>query len=165
VKQHFFDIPIYRCPIEVHTAEMATAKRKYLDYFKQPHIKASEDQLVVFGNRWDAGSWASWHFNEVIGWVRLYVRWDEIMGDLWEIAATRPRLGSKKIFKCGGDYFKLRPNKDASSAEISNLLRKRVQDIQKLPRLKKRHFDFEAFDEIRRFVDWRALIDSNKKSR
>jgi hypothetical protein len=164
VKRHFFDIPIYRCPIEVHTVEMAKAKKKYLDYYKRPQINASKDQLAAFGHRWDAESWSSWHFNEVIGWVRLYVRWDEIMGDLWEITAPHPQLGTKKVFKCGGDYFKLRPEKDASSAEISDLLRGRVQYIQKLPRMKKRHFDFEEFDEIRRFVDWRALIDSNKKS-
>ena len=120
VKRNFFDIPIYRCPIEVHTVEMAKARKKHLDYFKQPHINASKDQLVAFGHGWDAESWSSWHFNEVIGWVRLYVRWDEIMGDLWEITAPHPRLGSKKVFKCGGNYFKLRPKRDASSAEISD---------------------------------------------
>ena len=163
--RHFFDIPIYRCTLEVHTVEMMKARKQFLDYYRRPPIRASKDQLETYGHSWDAHSWTSWHFNEVIGWVRLYVRWDEIMGDLWEIRAKRPRFGNKKVFRNGGDYFKLRPDNAASSAEISDLVRQKVQEIQKLPRLKNRHFDFEAFDEIRRFVDWQALIDSGKKSK
>jgi hypothetical protein len=157
-KGHFFDIPIYRCDIEVHTKEMAKKREKHLDYFKKPPLNASDEIIIEFGHRWDRETWTSWWYNEIIGWIDLRVEWDQIKGHLWEIKTSRPRWGTYKEFVYVGDYIKIRPSPENTSGEISNLIMKELDEIRKLPRFKKRYFYFDAFNKMRPFVDWRGLM-------
>jgi len=158
-RRHFFDIPIYRCDIEIHKAEMKKKREKYLAYYRKPSSRASEADLIAFGNEWDKHSWMSWHYNEIIGWIDLYVRSDEIMGDLWEAEGKRPRARSKRVFRCQGDWFKLKPQKESSSPDIFQQLLARLHEIEKKDYFKGRFFDFAALNEIGPHVDWRALLN------
>jgi hypothetical protein len=140
---------------------MKKKREKYLAYYKKSSSRASEADLVTFGNDWDKQLWTSWFYNEIIGWIQLYVCWGEIMGDLRDIEGKRPRIGSTRVFRYKGDWFKLKPQKESSSPDIFQQLLAHLHEIEKEKRFKRRHFDFAALNEIGPYVDWRRLVGLN----
>lgn len=150
----FFEIPIYRTTIQNHSLEIEKTREKYYD--KYPGLKEGEHfdnyKLVV-----EKICAHSWHYNEVIGFLRLYIFGSQLRVDYWFV--TNKRIGKnirdKKFMFCG-KILEAQIDNDKSSKEIFEWIILELNDLEKRE-FKKRHFDLRTFKVLGRFVDWKLM--------
>jgi hypothetical protein len=165
-ERYFFDIAIYRTAPNFFYAERDENVQKQLDWIEQhggverekyPDIyKRQEERLTE--------QYDSWPYNEVIGWLRLYVLGDQIRGETWFIDAKQIRRNlAKKRFRHYGKAFELSffPGED-SSADIYNQICVTIEELHKEKSFKGRYVDLEEFHNIGPFINWRGLIGLDK---
>jgi len=105
-----------------------------------------------------------WHYNQVIGWIRLYVLGSQLRGDLWRMTGKRFNRKSRNQIRLLGKVFKINFTRDESSEQI------RVKIEQELERLKnkwckkKRFLDLQCFQTLASCIDWRKLLDMRDKT-
>jgi hypothetical protein len=149
-----FDIPIYRTDEEafyadqdrriderVRTAVEGGAERQWAE-----HLASRAEQAH------------GWPFNEIVGWVRLYVDGDVVKAYLWWSAAQRFnrnfRLGT--LYE-GDKVLEFWPG-DETNEEIVSELRGQFVDESRTQPIKRYHMDLTLFDRLAPFVDWRGLL-------
>lgn len=158
IEPHFFEIPIYRCDIDTHTSEMEAMKKKYVNPDWEETAPESYQNMIYYFER---DKWYPWRYNEVIGWICLYIFGNQVRGDLWFEDSKRIGKGvRKKKFIYYGKAFEVSIYKDWTSEQIFNKI---IDQLEALKRsdttFKKRHIDVKAFKIIGEFVDWKALVD------
>jgi len=165
MEKHFFDIPIYRCPVDKHTQELDEAKKKRLQSLIDLHgpeiIQSNSYEWA--SKDFDLRLWYPWRYNEVIGWIRLYALGNQARGELWFTNAKRIRrdLKSKKIFYVG-KAFERTIFKSQSSNEIFKTICDELVAQKKETPIKGRYLDTKMFHRTGKFINWRQLfgIDS-----
>lgn len=91
MEKYFFDIPIYRCTIDKHTDELDKEKQKHLQHLVDlhgPEVKDSRSYEWA-EHYFDRERWYPWRYNEIIGWIRLYILGPQIRGELWFLKAKK----------------------------------------------------------------------------
>ena len=110
MNNYFFDIPIYRCPIEKHTQELEKVKndrlQRVIDIFGQ-EVKDT-DSYEIIENHFHLYQWYPWRFNDIVGWLRLYRLGSQVRGELWFTNAKKIRRDLKRIFF----FIEVRHSKD-----------------------------------------------------
>ena len=165
MNQYIFDIPVYRTTNEKFDTEIDMLVAKRIEWIvshdpqrrllsrerqnRQPHTVIAE-------------SGGPWQFNQVVGWLRLYVDPSHVCGELWWVDAKRiNRIMRKRRFYLTtasnvlATYFT--PEYDSES-----IYQKTLVDIERLTSerpLKKRYLDLENFRNIGPFINWRVLLD------
>lgn len=159
MKQFFFDIPVYRLSEKKYYLEQDTNSRKIYKYFylkseiRIPTI-SHEQFLELPTSRPDM-----WRYNEIIGYIRLYILGHEIRGEYYQHKAL-------KIYKTRKKHFIYKTHKLA--AEISILHQNDMQIYELVLKylqkceleLKKRYIDIEHFKEIGQYVQWNLMIQT-----
>lgn len=154
---HFFEIGIYRCPIDQHTDELARDKQKYLEPLERIKSVASESYANA-GDWFDREHWYPWRYNDVIGWLRLYRLGSQIRGELWFVKAKQITRGLKKHFFYLGKAFELSFHPSQSEEDI------RIEVLTELRRvagerpIKGRYLDLECFLAASPMLRWRAIL-------
>jgi hypothetical protein len=107
-----------------------------------------------------AESGGVWQFNQIVGWLRLFVEGRTIGCHIWRIDAKRigRRMRNKRLQLATfsdvlGAWFP-----DGSSKEIFDELLKRLTDIAGEPPYLNRHVDLDVFRRIGPFIDWRSIL-------
>ena len=156
---YYFEIPVYRCSIKTHTAEMKSKEREFThDEWKEVAPESYQNSINYF----DRTIWYPWRYNEIIGWIRLYVMGNQIRGEYYFDASGRIRKGirKKKYVYCG-KAFEHHLFGDMTSQEIFNEIISVLEKINKNEKpFKKRYIDLTTFKTIGEFVDWKMLIDN-----
>lgn len=166
---YIFDIPVYGCSEKRYSNAMDNAVAKRHDEIfsmtgisreKAPEsYKNSETHTRrAFGG--------PWHFNQVVGWLRLFAESSHIGGHLWWIDARRinkvmrhKRFYLKTASDVLGTYF----TKQDDSETIYRKTLKHINVLKRQAPLKGRYIDLENFCNIGPFVDWRGLLFPQRK--
>ena len=161
-ERHFFEIAVYRCSPDSFHAKRERDTQEHLDWIARnggpprdqfPDIyKAAAERFVE--------RYGTWRYNQIVGWVRLYVLGRQVRGEIWFVDAKRIRQDmSKKNFRYYGKAFELSflPGED-SSAEIYSQVCAALQELCKGRLLRGRYLDLEEFHNVGSFINWRKLI-------
>jgi len=150
----FFEIPIYRTSIQNYSFEMKKMREKYYDKFpglKEGTYFDNYKQLI------ENNHFYSWYYNEVIGFLNLYIFGNQLRVDYWLISNKRIGKGiRKKKFIYYGKTLEVQIDNTKSNSQIFEFIQSVLEDLEKR-KFKKRHFDLRALKVIGRFVDWKTL--------
>jgi hypothetical protein len=107
--------------------------------------------------------WKCWEYNEVIGFIELYILGNQIRGTLYFVDSKKIRkdIKNKKIVE-SGKLFELSVHNFTSSEIFNYLLEELKQAQSNNNKLKNRYIDFSGILKIGNYVDWRGLIKNNR---
>jgi hypothetical protein len=148
----FFEIPIYRCSIEKHSKEVEIDYQKFAE---ECYLMDEKDIKGFYNTR----IWKPWKYNDVIGYLNLYILGNQFRADLWKVDKERYNRGiTKKQFKYFGKSLQASIPRDLNSKEILEFIINELADLNK-KEFKNRYFDLEAFTSIADFVNWKELVE------
>lgn len=160
---YIFDVAIYLKPPNQYYQEMDRATEKYFERLV-PGYDKSKSQLPssqALREEFQESFGGPWNFNQIVGWLRLYVEGSEIGGQIWWVIGRRLQPRMRKTFHLVSfsnvlpTWFRPHDSAPAIFAEVLT----QIESLAKKPSYRKRYFDLCAFRRIGPFVDWRALMD------
>lgn len=89
----FFEIPIYRCSRDKHTTEMEELENKVVPKTMQEPYPQSYQNMK---NHFDKAMWYPWQYNEIIGYLNLYILGSQFRADEWFVTKQRINKGINK---------------------------------------------------------------------
>lgn len=155
---YFFEIPIYRCSQSTHTNEMKDAEEKMVKEINHFNSKSHEERMR---NHFHSDKWYPWRYNEVIGWLCLYIMGSQFRGEIWFESSKRINKGvRKKKFLWMGKAFEHNIQNQTNSDEIYSEFIQILEELNLNDKFfKKRHLDLNVFKVTGRFINWVELID------
>jgi len=162
----FFEIPVYRLSEEKYNKNMDEHIKKHPlfqkdrdDFYERnPHQETHDMEYVKnkFGG--------IWRYNEIIGYIQLYISGNQILGKYFENDTERQIKTRRKRFK----YIspKLAPEIDlpleGNNKAIYEEIYKYIKNCKKeLPPI--RFIDMSVFEKIGPYVEWRKFIEDTYK--
>src|SRR5436305_15320129 len=93
----FYEIPIYRCTLCTHTIYMKDEEQKWMSFQNK---EVSPDSYQSAYDYFHHDFWYPWHYNEIIGYLNLYIFGSQFRIDIWFIKKQRIKKGiiKKKFF-------------------------------------------------------------------
>jgi hypothetical protein len=150
----FFEIPIYRCTLASHSTFMDAEEQKVAPIENKEKFPVSYTSAY---NYFHKEKWYSWKYNEIVGYLNLYIMGSQFRGDIWFICNQRINKGIiKKKFRLLGKTFEKEIPRLRSSTEIFEFIIETLIQHNK-SEYKKYHFDLKTFKVIGQFVDWVEL--------
>jgi len=162
--KYIFDIPVYRKSPSEFDAEINIAmarrvenivsydpERRQLD--RETHQRLHHAVIAESGG--------PWQFNQIVGWLRLFVEGGKIGCHPWWVDAKRlsRRMRHKRLYlKTTSDVLGIHLRNE-SSHEIFDILLKRLSEKAEEPPYKNRYVDLDVFRRVGPFIDWRGMID------
>ena len=156
MSNYIFDIPVYRCDEMTHHKEYEKIKERKLKPFSK------DDTPLAYTNmkQWVEQEYGyPWKFNEIVGYLRLFIHGNRIKGDLHHIKVRYPRRGTKGKIFYQGKVFEYTPKLSDTSLMIYEGLLDSLRQL-KHPPLHRRYLELEEFVKYGKFVDWRNLIEA-----
>lgn len=152
----FFEIPIYNRRLSEHTVDMQEQEdniKKYISPIDSP--ESYQAAVNAFHN----GIWYPWNYNEIVGYLNLYIMGTQFRADSWFITKKRINKGIiKKTFKQSGKEFEKQIPRGSTSSDIFGFILKQLSELNSKS-YKGFHFDLRTFKVIGSFVDWKVLTD------
>jgi len=132
---------------------MDTAKQSYLDGKKLETYNVAKQYF-------ETEKWSPWYFNQVIGWLRLFVFGKSIKAEYYFIDAKRiSKLVKHKRYLYKEKAFELNPGNSDSSTDIYKKIRDTVIRLNSEKPFEGRYIDLEKFDNIGTYVNWRTILN------
>ena len=156
MKSCHIDIPIYRCTPKQFEIQNNKILVRQLQFVKVPEFRMNDE--LYFKNK------ALWDFNEIVGWIRLTVAKQSIVGELFWTPLKRLGRGRWKGFRYPGRIFELNVKPGERSELIFKNLRSRIEKLKEEHPFEKRHIDLRVLNFIGPHLDWCKLISSIKKA-
>jgi len=128
-----------------------------------PHEQIPATCLHVKQHFWETYG-GPWQYNQVVGWVRLYVLGSQLRGDLWKMTGKRLHRKSRNQIRLLGKAFEISLTPDESSEQIRAKIEEELQRLQNELSKKKRVLDMQCFRTIASCIDWRKLVDIRYKT-
>jgi hypothetical protein len=161
--QYIFDIPIYRKTKGDFDLEIKSYAAKHEEWIishdpAQRPLDHEVRQRVY--HRVVAESGGPWQFNQVVGWLRLFVKGNTIGCHSWWVEAKRinRRMRKKRLYlQTPSDILKAR-FRNESSIEIFNKLLERIIKLSKDSTYKNRYIDLDVFKRVGPYIDWHKLL-------
>lgn len=115
-------------------------------------VLAEENLFDIFGG--------AWLFNEIIGYVRLFLFEGKISSELWWQKSLRIRKTRNKLiyYRNDVDFGSWEFDVDSSSEELSKMIRGYTNHLKKTLVLKRYHLDDSIFSVICSHLDWKKLV-------
>ena len=148
-----FEIPIYRCNEDKHSAEMAKEKARYVSPLSRLQSYATAER------RFDEEEWYPWRYNEAIGWIQLSICGTEVKGELYFVKAKKIQRRMRKRFCWHHEVFEIDVSPNQSSADIYKSICVELDKFRREKPYRKWHLDTEGFQNIGPFIDWRKFVD------
>ncbi len=166
IETFIFDVPIYR----VEEASYYADQESYVDarLYEHPELSRSEREVWYrehpdLKTRDSDYHWREyggpWRFNDVVGYLRLYLNGYQVRGQLWYVNVKRilrkPR--HKRLF-CKNTRFGIPVDisPQSSNREIFNQIIQYLDSVR--PRFKNRFIDSALLETVGPYVDWKSLI-------
>jgi hypothetical protein len=153
----FFDIPVYRCSQDKHSAEMDSEKCRFLGRLQRTSTAEINDDLERLFDREVS---YPWRFNDIIGWIRLFVLGPQLRGELWWNRTTRQVKRGRKRFSFDGEAFELNLLNVNDSTEIVRLILERLNSLNRHFLFKGRYIDLSLFMNLSPYINWQSLMQS-----
>lgn len=101
-------------------------------------------------------------YNQIVGWVVLWVRNDSILGEYYAVIGQRLTHACKKIpFEWLGRAFEVCILDDHTDETIRESIREEIQLLTTSGRFKNRWIDLEAFDNLAPYINWRKIVNES----
>ncbi len=151
----FFEIPIYRTTEQNHDSDMKDIIDRQCS--KYPFLEGS--YLENFKVTIQEKSCYQWKYNDIIGYLNLYIFGSQLRVDYYLISNKRINKGIiKKKFINNWKTYEADIDKTKSSIEIFEWILKELKDLEKR-KFRKRYFDLHSFQLIGKYVDWKSLVN------
>lgn len=127
--------------------------------FKKQHAKDEPQWYAMYKAHLCTTYGGAWSFNEIIGYIELYIMGDQIRGSYWQDDKKRFSKSRRKqfIYKT----HKLAPEisfpRKASSEDIYHTILEYIDNCQVY--LKERYIDRSNLMNMGKYVNWRAMVD------
>ena len=161
-ERYFFDIAIYRTSREQFDKKYDSEKRRYLDKLQKLSSFASnpvtDDTRIHDEQHFWENYGCPWQFNQVVGWIRLYILGSQLRGNLCMMKGKRLHRKSHNQIKRTGKVFEVDIFPDESSIQIRTRLEQELKRLQKVLYKKKRFLNLECFQNLAPCIDWRKLM-------
>ena len=174
-----FDVPIYRTAKASYNEDQKSYIDECLyDYYDYP--KPIRSEVVAF-HRENPHSktryidslqkqyGGPWQFNDIIGYIRLYLDGYQVWGQLWYVDVKRVvRKPRHKILICKnaglGFGIPVDIHPQSSNGEIFSHIMKYLDSVRSYPEFRNRFIDSALLETIGPYVDWKSLINSKLKA-
>jgi len=161
----FFDIPVYRLSenkyneqIEVHIRNQMYGKTDDEQEMRKKFYERNVDNKMNDENRLWKEYGGAWQFNEIIGYIRLYIDGNQVLGEYWETEAKRKVRTRRKLFIYS--TYKVVPERDlplkGDSLDIYKEILNYLRDANDY--LKGRFVDTSVFEKIGHYIDWSEFV-------
>lgn len=158
----FFEIPIYRISHEAFDQKYRLDLERYWNSFNQASGLSRSEVSEEFRMSTEQHFWeiygGPWRFNQAVGWLRLFARGSQVRGELWMSAAKHLNRRALREFRLLGKVFELQCWPEQESNEIHSEITAELAKFGKEFRGGKLILDFECFDTMAAYVDWRRLL-------
>ena len=102
---------------------------------------------------------APWRYNQIVGWIHVFVLGKQVRGDLWLVDAKRYRKRMiLKKFRLRGKAFEVVTSRDEDNAVLAERVRESLLRVAHRFGRRKLAVDIEAFNNLSPYVDWRRLL-------
>lgn len=161
---NIFDIPIYRISFEKYVKVRDTNKEKHIErqlQFMLPNTDAFQIAAARnhHSNCWDNRCFWCWRYNEIIGWISLYITpTKQIRGDLYMARGKRFSEKSKKLFEFHETIIKHTVFLNDSDQNIYNELLDTLNIMRKEDWMCNYFLDIEPFCAIGPHIKWGDVI-------
>lgn len=168
MEDYFFELAIYRCSPKKFEKELDTLERKINDHFDDLTKQLEDyDSSHLKQDRFSRLSY-EYEYNEVIGWIRLYILGNQIRGEYFyevspkDSSIQKPKINKgvrKKKFCSFEKAFELSIYTEDSSEDIFQKLLNKLEYLSKEEKpFKGRFIDTRQLETIGKFVNWRELV-------
>ena len=152
----FFEVPIYRCSLKGHTKEMELQELKIIESIPKQLYPQSHQAIL---NNFHVSQWYTWKYNEIIGYLNLYILGGQFRADVYMVDKKRHNKGvTKKKYKYFGKTLERHIPRNKSSEEIFQFILDELMDLNKRD-YKRFYFDLRTLKVAGKFINWRELID------
>lgn len=158
MKKYFFDIPVYRLSERKYQHECDINNQEiYQKYYFNRITKKPLISYEEFCSKLSSMA-EPWCYNEIIGYIRLYIFGREVRGEYYQHKSQRIRKTRRKHFR----YLthKLVPEinlRGYDNTQIYTAVMKYLEECQK--ELRSRYIDIEDFKMIGQYIDWNLLLN------
>jgi hypothetical protein len=113
-------------------------------------------------NYFDNHLWYSWSYNDIVGWIRLFICGTQLRGEYWWVSSKRIVPRGKKEFEYFGKAFESENITSENSNQIFTVLCGELSQLSKERPFKGRYIDMELLLTLGPHINWRSLMDSAK---
>lgn len=161
MEKHLFEIGIYNQSFEQFHASIEKKVQRYMDDFPGRGGITREQAPKVFDeikNR-ASGRYPQWRYNQIIGWLQIYVLGSQVRGEYWFTEKKRiPFIVQNPALVYQGKAFELSFYPEDSSNDIFAGVCARIDMMNKERPFKGRFIDTESFHNTGPAVNWRHLL-------
>jgi hypothetical protein len=137
--------------MQAQEAEMnkATDKDLYPETFQSIH------------NYFHSAIWYAWKYNEIVGYLNLYILGSQFRADIWFISQKRINKGIiiKKKFKYLGKTLERALPRNKSSEQIFSFILEELLTLNKKREYRSFVFDLKTFKVAGQYINWVQLVD------
>ncbi len=163
--RYFFEIPIYRISQGDFDKKYSRDLKKRLEIFSKFKYDGIEDTVLHATQHFWETYGGPWHYNQVIGWVRLYILGTQIRGELYWMAGKRFSRKTRNQIRLLGKAFEAHVFPNYSSEQILTRVEQELRRLQKEYHRKGRTMDLECFQVLAASIDWRKLVDTKNTAK
>jgi len=154
----FLEVPVYRIGPDEHEEASAAEKRRYIDFGgSDKNVRAKLEQF------WHEHHWNCWDFNEVVGWIRLFVFCTQLRGETFWAKGQRLTRKGRRRFEWIGKAVELDIGEHEASQEIFGRLIEELHALRTECPYAGRVIDLTCLKAIGPHVDWRALMSAAER--
>jgi len=156
-ERYFFEIAIYRTRRERFNKKYDSDLQSYLEQSQKlsGFIRDIDNTRIHDKQSFWENYGGPWQYNQIVGWIRLYILGSQLRGDLWMMTGKRLYRKSRNQIQLVGKVFETDITPDESSTQIRTKLEQELEYLQKKLCKKKRFLDLECFQCLAPNIDWR----------
>jgi len=166
-ERYFFEIAIYRISYEQFNKNYDIAIKHHLQNFQELSClsldKIPESNLLYTKQHFWETYGGPWNYNQVIGWIRLFIFGSQIRGELWKMTGKNFTRKTRNQIQFMGKIFEIDCITGENSEQILKKLDNELDQIQKGLGKKKRILDLQCFKNLASYIDWRKLVIGSSK--
>jgi len=153
----FFEIPVYLRSFAAHTSDMQTQEAE-ITQATDRDLYPETFQAIY--NNFHSEIWYPWKYNEIVGYLNLYILGSQFRADIWLITNRRINKGIiKKKFKYVGKTLEKPLPRCKSSEQIFSFILEELMTLNKKKEYKSFAFDLKTFKVVGIYINWIELID------
>lgn len=165
MKKYFFEISVYRISEAAYRKQMDNYLRRNLQTYDgvRNSFLQSRKAREIHPNEMLAGIYSKeyggpWRYNEIIGYLRLYLFGNQIRVEYWQVQAKRIVKSRKKLF--GRKSPKVVDEVTVKDVTSNNKIKEAVEAAVKSCEVKfrERCLDLHYFNAVKDHVNWVNFI-------
>jgi hypothetical protein len=168
------DIPVYRLSPEQRSIELSKIKNDRtnpLIVYKEWGIESNQffwnhlteqqqlDSIENWSRDFDYSDEArGWQFNDVIGYISIFVDKDQVKAEYWFMRGTIRREMRNRVFQYRGSAFEIWVLYNDTSDDIYKQILRDLERLKTKKPFKGRYIDMESFQVLGEYINWLDLV-------